>query len=157
MCPAASHSEQRHPGASPISARSVSRSESPASTRRCRPSFGLDIAVGIIRPARHVPKPRAAISAKPAFHCFRRTRPPSEHPGRALHQPEIDRGNHRRHGESGTGLRLTFGAVTGVHRRRRSGDLITNRAALTASGLREVHGSLSIFHRSRLKLWHARV
>jgi len=45
----------------------------------------------------------------------------------------------RRHGESGAGLPLTFRAMTHVDDSGRTGDFVTNRAALASAGLWKIH------------------
>ena len=61
--------------------------------------------------------------------------------------------NNRCHGEGGAGLPLTFGAMTGINDFRRAGNLVTNRAALTSSGLWKTHGLVSLTLHGTSRSW----
>ena len=61
--------------------------------------------------------------------------------------------NNRCHGERGAGLLLTLRAMTGVNDFRRSGNLVTNRAALTSSGLWKTPGPLSLTLHATSRSW----
>ncbi len=61
--------------------------------------------------------------------------------------------DNRCHGEGGAGLLLTLGTMTGVDDFGWSGNFVTNRAALTPSGLWKTHGPLSLRLNGTSRSW----
>src|SRR6202011_505743 len=95
------------------------------------------------RAARNMIQASPAVRAEPALHRFHGAGSPSEHLRLPFRNTKMLLWYDRGHCERRTRLSLTFGAVAGIHNRRRPGYFIADRAALAPSALGKDHGQYS--------------